>query len=70
MKIKTNPALAAAFYFILTWTGFPIAGLAVSHLRHISFAAAAFTPYMISIFAFGSIISAVQMYFRTKNSNK
>ena len=66
-KIKTNPTFAATFYFILTWIGFPVAALATSQLRNITFAAAASRPYLITIFALGSIISAFQMYFKTKN---
>ena len=66
--IKKNPAFAAAFYFILTWIGFPIAAFVISHLKGITFAAAASTPYLIAVFAFGSITSAFQMYNRTKHS--
>ena len=69
-KIKTNPAFAAAFYFILTWVGFPVAALAISLLRGITFAAAASTPYLLVIFPLGSIISAIQMYFKTKNPDR
>ena len=66
--IKKNPAFAAAFYFILTWAGFPVAAFASSQLKGITFAQAASTPYMIATFALGSIIAAVQMYNKTKNS--
>ena len=66
-SIKKNPALVAAFYFILTWVAFPVTALIVSHRKGITFAEAAFTPYMIGIFAFGSIIAAVQLYVKTKN---
>ena len=66
-KIKTSPAFAAAFYFILTWVAFPVTALIASHVKGITFAAAAFTPYMIGTFSVCSIIAAVQMYSKTKN---
>ena len=69
-KIKTNPTLAATFYFILTWIGFPVAALAVSLLRDTTFAAAASRPYLITIFTTGSIISAFRMYFKAKNLDR
>ena len=69
-RIKTNPALAAAFYFILTWAAFPVAGLIASHVKGITFAAAVCTPYIIGSFTLGSIIAAVRMYSKTKNSNR
>lgn len=67
-KIKNNPKYTAIFYFLLTWAGFPLAALVRSAIRDITFAEAAFTPYMIGIFATGSIIAAVQMYWKTKNA--
>ena len=67
-KIKTNPALAAAFYFVLTWIGYPIAALLSSYIRGISFTAAATRPYMIVCFVVASIIAAFQMYNKVKNS--
>ena len=66
-KIKNNPTYAAVFYFLLTWAGFPLAALVRSSLRGISFGEAAFSPYMIAIFAAGSVISAMQMYNRVKS---
>ena len=66
--IKKNPTVAAVFYFILTWAGFPIAALLGSYLKGITFAAACCTPYLIATFALGSVVAAVQMYFATKNS--
>ena len=66
-KIKSNPALAAALCFILTWAAFPVAGLIASHLKGITFAAAVCTPYMIGSFSVCSIIAAVQMYNKMKN---
>ena len=65
-KMKTNPALAAAFYFILTWAGFPVAALLRSLIKGTTFTAAASTPYLITIFAAGSVISAIRMYYKTK----
>ena len=65
-KIKTNPALAAAFYFILTWAAFPVAALLRSYINGITFTEAAFTPYMITIFTAGAVISATRMYFKAK----
>ena len=65
-KIKTNPALAAAFYFILTWAAFPVAALLRSYIKGITFTEAASAPYMITIFAAGSVISAIRMYYKTK----
>ena len=67
-KIKNNPKYAAVFYFLLTWAGFPLAALLRSVLRDISFTEAAFTPYLISTFAIGSIIAASQMYWKTKST--
>ena len=67
-KINSNPTYAAIFYFLLTWAGFPLAALVRSSLRGISFGEAAFSPYMIAIFAAGSVISAMQMYNRAKFS--
>ena len=69
-RIKTNPALAAALYFILTWAAVPVAGLIASHVKGITFAAAVCTPYIIGSFTLGSIIAAVRMYSKTKNSNR
>lgn len=66
--IENNPAFAAAFYFVLTWAGFPIAALISSQVRGISFEVAASTPYILFTFVFGSIIAAFQMYVRTKRS--
>ena len=66
-KIKNNPTYAAIFYFILTWAGFPLAALIRSLLRGISFGEAACSPYMIVLFAAGSVISAMQMYNRVKS---
>lgn len=68
-KINSNPKYAAIFYFLLTWAGFPLAALIRSAIRDITFAEAACTPYMIGIFAVGSIISASQMYWKTKNAH-
>ncbi len=67
-KIKNNPTYMAMFYFFLTWAGFPLAALVRSSIRGISFTEAAFTPYMIGLFATGSIIAAIQMYTKTKNT--
>ena len=67
-KIKNNPTYAAVFYFLLTWAGFPLTALVRSSLRGISFSEAAFSPYMIAIFATSSIIAAIQMYNRAKYS--
>ena len=67
-KIKNNPTYAAVFYFLLTWAGFPLAVLVRSSLRGISFGEAACSPYLIAVFAAGSIISAMQMYSRAKFS--
>ena len=66
--IKKNPVFASAFYFILTWAGFPIAALISSHVKGISFAAACSSQYMIFIFVFGSIVAAVQTYIRVKEA--
>ena len=66
--IKKSPAFAAAFYFILTWIGFPIAALLSSQLKGITFAEACARPYLIAMFAFGSVIAAFQMYRMTKDS--
>ena len=67
-KIKTNPAFAAAFYFIITWAAFPVAALLASYLKGITFAAAASSPYIVGVFLLGSFISAFRMYDKTKNS--
>jgi len=67
-KIKTNPTLAAAFYFVLTWMGFPLAAFVNSQLRGISFAEAACRPYILATFILGSTVAAVSMYFKTKDS--
>ena len=67
-KIKNNPVYAAVFYFLLTWAGFPLAALIRSNLRGISFGEAAFSPYMIALFATGSVIAAIQMYNKAKYS--
>ena len=64
--IKRNPAVAAVFYFILTWAGFPLTALAISQLRGISFAEAVCLPHVILIFSVGSVISAIQMFYKTK----
>ena len=69
-KINSTPTYAAIFYFLLTWAGFPLAALCRSALRGISFGEAAFSPYMITLFATGSIIAAIQMYNRAKYSKK
>ncbi len=66
--IENNPVFAAAFYFILTWAGFPIAALISSQVRGISFEVAASTPYILFTFVFGSIVAASQMYIRAKKS--
>ena len=67
-KIKTNPTFAAAFYFVLTWVGFPLAAFVCSQVRGISFAAAACRPYLLATFVMGSMAAAVSTYFRTKES--
>ncbi len=66
--IKKSPTFAAAFYFILTWIGFPIAALLSSQLKGITFAEACARPYLIATFALGSVIAAFQMYNKTKNT--
>ena len=66
--IKKSPAFAAAFYFILTWIGFPIAAFISGHLKGITFAEACARPYLITMFALGSVIAAFQMYNKTKNT--
>ena len=66
--IKKSPTFAAAFYFILTWIGFPIAALLSSQLKGITFAEACARPYLITMFALGSVIAAFQMYNKTKNT--
>ena len=55
-------------YFILTWIGFPIAALLSSQLKGITFAEACARPYLIAMFALGSVIAAFQMYNKTKNT--
>ena len=67
-KIRTNPAFAAAFYFIITWAAFPVTAWLVSLRKGITFAAAASSPYIVGIFLLGSMISAYRMYYKTKNS--
>ena len=69
-NILKIPAFAAVFYFILTWIGFPVAAYIISHVRGITFAAAATMPYLLWTFALGSIVSAVAVYTKTKNSAK
>ena len=64
--IKRNPVAAAVFYFVLTWVCFPLTALLVSQLRDISFIEAVSRPYLIAVFAAGSVISAVQMFNKTK----
>ena len=66
--LKNSPVFAAAFYFVLTWAGFPIAAFASSYLKGITFAEAATRPYLITTFVLGSIVAAAQMYNKTKNS--
>ncbi len=65
-KIRTNPKFAAAFYFVLTWIGFPIAALVISYVKGITFGAVAATPYLIITFALGSVVAAFQGYSRAK----
>ena len=60
--IKRNPALAAAVNFILTWMAFPVAALLYSHLHDTTFAEAAGRPYLITVFALGSVVGAVSTY--------
>ncbi len=67
-KIRTNPIIAAIFSFIFTWAGFPAAAFIAGSLRGISFAEAAGRPYTLAIFAAGSVIAAVTMYHRTRES--
>ncbi len=67
-KIKTNPTFAAAFYFVLTWVGFPLAAFVSSQVRGITFAAAACRPYLLATFILGSLAAAVSMFFRTRES--
>ena len=65
--IKRNPVVAAVFYFVLTWVCFPLTALLISQLRGITFIEAVNLPSVIYIFSAGSVISAVQMFRKTKN---
>lgn len=65
---KKNPALEAVLYFILTWVAFPVTGLLISQIHGISFAEAVSKNYLILVFAAASVFSAIQRYYKVKNS--
>ena len=66
---KKSLAFAAAFYFILTWIGFPIAALIMSQVRGMTFGAACATPYLIATFGLGSLAAAFSGYSKAKNAS-
>ena len=66
-KINTNPAVAAIFYFVMTWAGYPLAAMIRSLVKGISFTEAAMTPEVYLVYAAVAIITSVQMYLKVEN---
>ena len=66
-KINTNPAVAAIFYFVMTWAGYPLAAMIRSLVKGISFTEAAMTPEVYLVYAALAIITSVQMYLKVEN---
>lgn len=66
--IRKKPVLAAILFFTAIWASFPLAALARSYIANITYTKALCSPFLIIVFAGGSVAYAVRTYISLRRS--